>query len=129
MRITPRKYALALIEAIAEDKPEDAVRNFLKLLWRKRQFRLIPKILRIFEEEWNERHGILKFNVWCPEKFIKALDELKTHAEEISGRKIEMSPFVDNSLIGGCKVHCNNVLIDASVKGQLKRLKERLYAN
>ena len=128
MKIVPRKYALALMSAMEESADPAVIQNFLKLLWRRRCFKLLPKIFKIFEEEWNKRTGIIKLNIWYPAKFEGALKEFRMNLEKSSAKKIEMNVSADSSLIGGYKIHCDDVLLDASVSGQLKRLKEKLYS-
>ena len=89
MKITPRKYAQALAQTLEDtDDAVSIIRNFLTMLQRRKQFRLLPKILQAFEQEWAHRRGIVKVEVMYPEKFESSLAELEKNLSEKLGKKI-----------------------------------------
>lgn len=54
------------------------------------------------------------------------LEALRTKVEGMTGRRVEITTAVDAALIGGLTVRVGDTLIDASVRGRLERLRERL---
>ena len=46
--------------------------------------------------------------------------------EKVTGRKIEPDFQIDPHLIGGIHVEYENFLLDSSLRGELRRLRERL---
>ncbi|GEM_PF-3627762 len=127
MKITPRKYAQALAQTLEDsDDAVTIIHNFLKLLQRKKQFRLLPKILQAFEQEWAHRRGVVKMDVIYPEKFESSLAELEKNLSEKLGKKIEMRAKPSKTLIGGFRLKVEDSLIDASIEGRLKDLQRRL---
>lgn len=127
MKISPRKYAQALaqmLESAADAKV--IIRNFLIMLRRKKQFRILPKILQVFESEWNRQRGIVKMNIAYPEKFAESVEELKKKLGEKLGKQIDVYAKPSTSLIGGLCVQIEDTLIDASIEGKLRRLAAQL---
>lgn len=130
MKLTPKKYAQALVQALdaAPGAEQTAVfaRNLLRLLRKKKQFRLLPKIMRAFEEQWNARRGIIKLEVVYPEKFADLLADLEKKLSEKLGKPLDMNVKPSKTLIGGYKVLMDDVLIDSSIESKLQALKRKL---
>lgn len=127
MRITPKKYAQALAQTLEEKEDAKAIiRNLLTLLRRRKQFRLLPKILQAFEEEWSRRRGIVKMNVTYPTKFADSLAELEERLKKQLGKSIDMHAQPSDSLIGGFRIRMEDILIDASLEARLNALSRRL---
>ena len=53
---------------------------------------------------------------------------LQRKIAEMTGRTVDLRVDVDESLIGGLTVRVGDTLYDASVRGRLERLRERLVA-
>jgi F-type H+-transporting ATPase subunit delta len=53
---------------------------------------------------------------------------LQRKVAEMTGRTVDLRVEVDDSLIGGLTVRVGDTLYDASVRGRLERLRERLVA-
>lgn len=127
MKITPRKYAEALSNVLdGSSDPSAAVNNFLLLLRRRKQFKLLPKIVQAFESMWRQKKGIVKMEVTYPAKFEASVSELKKVLGEKLGKEIELHTNPSPSLIGGLSVRLEDKLIDASVDGRLKALERAL---
>lgn len=127
MKITPSKYAQALAEALAAVKdPKPAINNLLEILRRKKQFKLLPKILKSFEAQWLKRHGIVKMKITYPPKFKNSLAGMAVSLERALGKKIEMEAAASDTLVGGWRVQMEDMLVDASVEGRLGVLARRM---
>lgn len=86
----------------------------------------LPKILSAFEEIWNQAHGIEKIEVEYPQKFEAALEELEKKLSSASGKKVIFKAKKNNALIGGFRLRSGDTLIDASIKGRLNALAQKL---
>jgi F-type H+-transporting ATPase subunit delta len=127
MKITPRKYAQALAQTLEEkEDPKAIIRNLLAFLRRRKQFRLLPKILQAFEEEWSRRRGIVRMRVTYPARFAQSLQELKEYFEKALGKTIEITDKPSETILGGFRVQIDDTLIDASLETRLNALKHRL---
>ena len=56
------------------------------------------------------------------------LEAIAARVREMSGSRVEIHAAVDPELIGGLTVRVGDRLIDASVRGRLERLRDRLVA-
>lgn len=127
MKITPSRYAVALAEILEDSKdPKQAIQNFLNLLQRKKAFKLLPKILHAFEEEWNRRKEILSLIISAPQKFASSAETVSKNLEKKSGKKVVLTFNPDNTLIGGLKIRFADLLIDGSVKARLNQFAKSL---
>lgn len=127
MKISPRKYAQALAQTLEAAKDQKIIiANFLTLLQRKKQFRLLPKILHAFEQEWNRRRGIVKMSINYPAKFEASLAGFVQGLEQALQKKIHVIARPSSSLIGGFRIRTADMLIDASIEGRLAELSHKL---
>lgn len=127
MKISPRKYAISLVEILEESKDISSdVQCFLSLIWKRKQFKSLHKILIAFEEEWNKRKKIMKLDVWYPKRFELTVMALKEVLQKNWDGKINMTLLPEDSLIGGYKIRFADTLIDASVKTQLENFKKKI---
>lgn len=125
MKISPRKYAQAL--ALMLDTAEKTIiGNFIEVLRQRKQTKMLPKILRAFEEEWLKQRGIKKIDILYPKSFESSLLELEERLTDIVGEKLKIKALPSNDLIGGFKIKIDDTLIDASVEGNLAALAKRL---
>lgn len=102
-------------------------KNFVKVLAQAGRLVLAPHIYTLFEQKRTEAESIVEIEVTS----AYALDE--TEKNKISeamakrlGRKIEINTSTDASLIGGAVIRTGDSVIDASVKGRLKKLGNQL---
>lgn len=127
MKITPIQYARALAQILGRSENAKAIiANFLSLLRRRKQFRLLPKILRAFENEWASRRGLIKMRVTYPVNFKETLDDLEKRLSTKLGKSIEFTSFPSNTLIGGFRLYMGDTLIDGSIETMLSNLEKRL---
>ena len=54
------------------------------------------------------------------------LERLRAKLEEISGKKIQLQPKVDPSVLGGLRVSLEGKLLDGTVKGRLDDLRRKV---
>lgn len=123
MKITPQKYAQALAAALEESKDASlTMQNFLSMLRRRKQFRLLPKIVMAFEREWSTRKGIVRVDVAYPKKFESSVAELETSLSQKLGKTIQSHAKPSGTMIGGYRIKVDDVLVDGSLEGRLTKL-------
>lgn len=110
-----------------EGKISSDLFNFLTLLVNKGRISLLPGIYEYMNYLDMEDKGEVVAEV------IAAFDvnddlksEIKASLEKISGKKVVLDVKVDKSIIAGLVARIKSQQLDASVKGQLNRLKERM---
>ena len=122
------KSALStLLLDICEGQLDQEGSNFLKLLIENNRLSLIAAIAEIFETYKAEDEGSIDVDVTTAFAFTKeSKQSFNTTLEKAFGKKINMKIAVDSSLIGGVLVRAGDQVIDASVRGQLQQLAQRL---
>jgi F-type H+-transporting ATPase subunit delta len=122
------EYAQALHLALQESKPEDAdaiVDNLLGLLRSDNQLELYSAIVERLSEIMAGQESIKQVEATFANKLSsnqKILEEINT----LVGPTLEVRSHEDNELVGGMVLRVDDTLVDASIKGQLKRLQDSL---
>lgn len=132
MRITSTQYAKSLYEVTLEkshEKIDILVSNFVKVLAKNGQLKLKTEILRKFEVIFNSKNEIIMAEVYSREKLNDELAEkLKKHIKEkYLAKEVIIKNIIDEKIKGGVIVKVKDEIFDASVSGQLKKLKNILH--
>lgn len=116
------------IERILDGAEPEFV-NFLKLLAERHRLPALPRIRSQYEALWAEHNKLLPVTVTSavslpPETIAK----IGSSVEQQTGRKVELTDTVDDSIIGGLVLQVGNMVLDASIKGRLERLSKQVTA-
>ncbi|HEX2233555.1 MAG TPA: ATP synthase F1 subunit delta [Thermoleophilaceae bacterium] len=114
------------VEKVVGDADERFV-NFLKLLAERHRIPVLPRIRRNFEELWAEENRLLPVKVTAAveldDELVKGIGR---RIEEQTGRKVELSSNVDPDVLGGLVVRVGNMVLDASVRNRLERIRKQV---
>lgn len=129
--LTYRELSFAKREAIVVELSQklmlsDPFKNTLKLLLKRERILLLPSVLEAFESGVRVIEKVVVARVTVANKHAaKQLSgELKTALERMTGKKVEFDITEDVALIGGLQVRLGDAIYDASIKGELERIKE-----
>lgn len=102
-------------------------KNLLRFLMLQKHLLILPEINKIYQEMINTHSNILKTTI----KTAIALDG--SQKKKIIGKlalrykkEIHLAEIVDPKLIGGAIIYAGDQVLDSSITGSLKRLKETL---
>lgn len=130
-KISPRKYAVGLYEAVKEKSKDEVdliIENFLKILLKNNDFSLADKIVAEFSAYFKEQEGIIEAEVVTARKL--SAEEEKELSQSIKGqlaaKEIELVNKVDKSILGGLIIRFKDKLFDGSLKNRLEALKINL---
>jgi F-type H+-transporting ATPase subunit delta len=120
---TEKREGIARVLAGAE--PE--LVNFLELLAEKHRMPAITRIRRRFDEMWAKEKRRLEVRltsaVELPSGVVK---ELGGQIEKQTGQTIELETDVDENILGGIVLRVGNMVLDASVRNKLERLRKEV---
>ena len=86
---------------------------------------MFPDIARAIPETWNERQGILTFEVSSAVPMSDAQKErLAAELRRIERKPVSLAFRIDAKILGGLSLRKGNIVYDASVEGDLMKLKE-----
>src|SRR3989339_215350 len=117
MKTTPRNYAKALA-ALLKTQPVTAelVQNFVKILRKSHQEKMLNRIVNIAEQILIEENGEIKVDVISASEMTeKNIADLGKMIESATNLKPLISYKVDKGLKGGVKLRVKDYMIDASV--------------
>ena len=127
-RIFPVEDRKRVLKAVL-DKTElsGTVRNFLQLLLEKDRIGTIAGISSYYERLVDEASNIARAEVFVPMPLKPdAIARLEKRLEAITSKQVKLEVKEDRSLIGGIVVKVGDLVLDGSVKAQLRGLRESL---
>jgi F-type H+-transporting ATPase subunit delta len=106
---------------------DEIVRNFLLLLIEKGRATQLEEIAREFEALVAAEEKRLEVDLTTAyELSDDDAKQILAQIEKQSGRQVEATRSVDPDLIGGFVLRAGSMLVDASVRGRLERLRQDL---
>ncbi len=123
--VSSTKKAVIMEEILDREKCREKTRRFLRMLIRHQRLALLPEIVRALPSRWKELHGIRTFEV----RSVVPLSDGQKSLLEAELSRLEKGPVscayaIDPALVGGLFIRKGNRVYDASVKGEIERLKE-----
>ncbi len=101
--------------------------RFLMLLLENERFDLLPEIVALLPDLWNESRGISTLEVYSVVPLTDSQKSvLRERLERIEERPVALRFELDPSLIGGLSLRKGNIVYDVSVKGSLERIREKI---
>jgi ATP synthase F1 delta subunit len=101
--------------------------NFLELLAEKHRMPAIFRIRRRFDEMWAKEKRRLEVRltsaVELPSDVVK---DVGSQIERQTGQTIELASDVDENILGGIVLQVGNMVLDASVRNKLERLRKEV---
>jgi F-type H+-transporting ATPase subunit delta len=106
---------------------EPIFENFLEALLERHRMPAIFRIRAAYEQMWEEENRLLPVQVTSAvvldEQTVQSIGE---RIGEQTGRRIELSSEVDDSIIGGIVLRVGNVILDASIRNRLEQLRKQV---
>jgi ATP synthase F1 delta subunit len=116
------------IRKLVEDADEHFV-NFLELLAERHRMPVLFRIRKSFEELWAEENKLLPVRVTSAVELDESLvQDIGKRIQEQTGRKVDLSSEVDPDVLGGLVLQVGNMVLDASVRSRLERLRKQVAA-
>jgi F-type H+-transporting ATPase subunit delta len=123
--VSSTKKAAIVGEILDREKYREKTKRFLLLLIQHRRLDLLAEVVRDLPARWKELHGIRTFDV----RSVVPLSEGQKGRLEAELARLEQAPVscsygLDPELVGGLFIRKGNRVYDASLRGELERLKD-----
>jgi F-type H+-transporting ATPase subunit delta len=116
------------IRAAISGGSEEVV-NFLELLAEKHRMPAIFRIRRRFDELWAEAKRRLEVTLTSAVELDKSVvDKVGEEVARQTDRKIDLSSEVDPEILGGLVLRVGNMVLDASLRSKLEKLRKEVAA-
>ena len=133
MKIKPKQYAVALYETLLglSDKEANVViGKFVALLQQRNILRLAPQIIKQFKKYADDKEGVVDLKIKTSHKSTeKTISEIKKVLPDLIEKdikKVNVVEEIDEKLLGGFILECDDFVFDSSLKNKLKVLKNNL---
>jgi ATP synthase F1 delta subunit len=113
----------------ALDGAEPELANFLELLAEKHRMPVIYRIRRDFDALWareNKRLGVTVTS--AVELSDDVVGQIGDAIEKQTGQTVELRSRVDEGILGGIVLQVGNMVLDASVRNRLEKLRKNVAA-
>jgi ATP synthase, F1 delta subunit len=109
--------------AIAGADPEFV--NFLELLIEKQRMTEIFRIRRQFEELWKHENRRIDVTVTSAVELDPAVvGKIGEEIERQTGQEVDLASRVDAEILGGVVLQVGNMVLDASIRNRLEKLRK-----
>ena len=114
-----------IARAIAGAEPE--LTNFLELLVEKHRMPVIFRMRRRFDEMWAEENRQLDVTLTSAvELDPEVVERVGAEIERQTDRKVQLRSQVEGDLLGGLVLQVGNMVLDASIRNRLERLRKEV---
>jgi F-type H+-transporting ATPase subunit delta len=112
-----------LARAVTGAEPE--LVNFLELLIEKHRMPEIFRIRREFDELWKKENRRLDVTVTSAVELDEAVvSRIGQEVERQTGEAVELASRVDPEILGGVVLQVGNMVLDASIRNRLEKLRK-----
>lgn len=102
-------------------------KRFMLLLVENNRLTILQELLETLPYIWNEEHGISTFQVSSVVPLNRVQKKrLEDKLAFLENQPVSLTYKIDPSLIGGLSIQRGNVIYDASIRGDLERLKQKI---
>ena len=99
--------------------------RFLELLAERHRMPVLFRIRRAFDDLWRKENKRLPVTVTSAIDLDKEMvEDIGKKIEEQTGQRIELSSKVDPDVLGGLVLQVGNMVLDASVRNRLEKLRK-----
>jgi F-type H+-transporting ATPase subunit delta len=121
--LSSEEKVAGLKRAISGAEPE--LINFLELLVDKQRMTEIFRIRRAFEELWKEENRRIDVTVTSAvELDPEVVSKIGQEVERQTGEEVDLSSAVDDRILGGIVLQVGNMVLDASIRSRLEKLRK-----
>jgi F-type H+-transporting ATPase subunit delta len=127
--VLPAGERQAVVDRVLGDRVAEPVRRLVDLLVQRGKVDQLGDIAAEYRRLLNRQEGIVDALAKTALPLTEEeTEKLRRKVGEMTGRTVHLTVEVDESLLGGLTVRVGDTLYDASVRGRLERLRDRLVA-
>jgi F-type H+-transporting ATPase subunit delta len=128
-RALPFPARRAVFEKILAGRTSPEALNLALLLAKRGRSEILPAVATEFKRLVDRERGVVAATISSAVPLAPAeLEAIRARIREMIGADVELESREEPELIGGVSVRIGDRLIDASVRGRLERLRERLVS-
>lgn len=108
---------------------EPNLMRFLKLLAERHRMPVLFRIRRAYDALWRKENRLLPVSVTSAVELDAGLmEDIGRRIEQQTGQRVDLTGQVDPGVLGGLVLRVGNMVLDASVRNRLDRLRKQVAA-
>lgn len=124
-----RQRLLGLLLAVCGERLNAAGQNLLRVLVENRRLAVLPQIAEVYEELRNAAEARIESTVTAAVALEPAqLRKIEAALTRRLGREVHATARIDPAVVGGVVIRAGDLVIDASVRGRLRKLAASLHS-
>ncbi len=124
---TSAEKVAGLRRAVSGTDPE--LVNFLELLVEKHRMTEVFRIRREFDGLWKKENKLIDVTVTSAVELDPAVvARVGEEIERQTGQRVELASRVDGEILGGIVLQVGNMVLDASIRSRLEKLRQSVAA-
>jgi F-type H+-transporting ATPase subunit delta len=125
----PLKQRTEIVDGLLANRVPDQILKLVGLLVQRGKIDRIGDVAREYRRLLNKERGVVEALATSASPLTEAeTAALQRKVAQMTSSTVDLRVAVDGALIGGLTVRVGDTLYDASVRGRLERLRERLVA-
>lgn len=117
----------AVLQRLLKDAVSPVLMQFLETLLRKRRIEYLPDITEIYKTLSDEARGVIRVRVTSAFPLASAeQNTLITKLNRATKKQVVLTTEINRALLGGLLVQIGDTVIDGSVRGRLRNMKEQI---
>jgi F-type H+-transporting ATPase subunit delta len=125
----PLAERVQLVDALLAKRVPEPVRKIVGLLVARGKVDRLESVAAAYHRLLNREQGVVEAVATAASALNgEETAALQRKVAQMTGKTVDLRVVVDEALIGGLTVRVGDTLYDASVRGRLERLRERLVA-
>ncbi len=125
--VAAKKKGQIIMDILTASSFSEKTKRFIGLLFEHHRLPLLSDILRAIPVFWNERKGVSTFEAYSVVALTDAQkSKLKAQLERLEKRPVDVTYKIDPGLVAGVSLKKGNIVYDASIRGHLSKLKEKI---
>lgn len=122
-----REQRTAAVQKIFNGRVSEVVNSFIGILNRHGRLALLPQIITAYDELLDAQIGNVEVDVTTAQRLgSEQVEQVRQRVSQSLGKNAVVHQYVDESIIGGLVVRVGDKVIDASVREQLRAMREQL---
>lgn len=117
-----------LVQLVCGENASEHYKNFVRLLVDNDRLSLLPEVAELYQYYLEQDSQALTVDVYSAVELTEAQKQAMTAAlSKRTGKQISLNTQIDETLMGGARIHCGDLVIDGTLRGKVDRLKTQLF--
>jgi F-type H+-transporting ATPase subunit delta len=125
--LIPAAKKTEIFNTLFSGKIDNLTRNFLQLISSKKRSEFLLEMISDYQQRLRDHKGMLTGEIISYRPLSATqVEDIHKRISQQTGKTVQLSEQVDESLVGGFVVKIKDTVIDLSVKNQLEKLRNKL---